>query len=614
MVHAHAAHSRFGGPGSVEPKDARFDFWGSMGDLLALVLRSGAPQLKLRIAAALALVVLGKLAGVLAPVMLGDAINTLTPAAQGAVVVGASFVGLALAFAALRLAAACAPYARDAIFTRVSQSTMARAAVESFGHALSLSLDFHQTKQSGALARVIDRGARATDFLIRSLVFSLGPTFVELILAMAVLWLRLDWRFALTAFGTLVIYALLTFRITDWRLSHRRELNEAETRAAGLSGDALLNYETLKAFGAEGRIVETYGQAMARYVDASARANGSLNLLNGAQSLVLNVGLAALTVMAGYEVAGGRLQVGDITMAILLLSGLYAPLGMLGFQYREIRQGLIDMEQMVALKFRTPDIVEAPSARPLPPASGQGAALAFEAVGFRHDARSAGLHEVSFTAQPGQTVALVGPSGAGKTTAVRLAMRLLDPQSGRVTLDGVDMREARQADLRRAIALVPQDVALFNDTLYANIAFARPEASPAEVRAAADAAELGAFIDGLPNGMQTRVGERGLKLSGGERQRVGIARALLADPRLLILDEATSALDGPTEAAIQETLRKVKAGRTTLVIAHRLSTIADADQILVLRRGKIVERGGHEELLAKGGEYAALWRRQTRQA
>ncbi|WP_293380250.1 ABC transporter ATP-binding protein/permease [Phenylobacterium sp. SCN 70-31] len=583
-----------------------------MGDLVALVLRSGAPQLRLRIATALALVFVGKLCGVLAPVLLGEAINTLTPVAQGAVVVGAGFIGLAVGFAILRLVAACAPYARDAIFTRVSQSTMARAAVESFGHALSLSLDFHQTKQSGALARVIDRGARSTDFLIRSVIFSLGPTFLELILAMVVMAVRLDWRFALTAFATLVVYAVLTFRITDWRLSHRRELNEAETRAAGLSSDALMNYETLKAFGAEDRLVDAYGKAMGRYVDASARANASLNLLNGAQALILNVGLAAMTVMAGMEVSGGRLNIGDITMAVFLLSGLYAPLGMLGFQYREIRQGLIDMEQMVALKARAPDIVDAPDARSLPPASGQGAALAFEDVSFRHDARSSGLLGVSFEARPGQTVALVGPSGAGKTTAVRLAMRLIDPQDGCITLDGVDLRRTRQADLRRAVALVPQDVALFNDTLYANVAFARPSATLAEVRAAADAAELGPFIDGLPNGLETRVGERGLKLSGGERQRVGIARALLADPRLLILDEATSALDGPTEAAIQETLRRVKAGRTTLVIAHRLSTIADADQILVLRRGRIVERGTHDELLAKGAEYAALWRRQTR--
>ena len=608
------AHARFSGPDAVEGREAKFAFWQSMGDLLALVMRSGAPQLRLRIGAALVLVFVGKLCGVIAPVMLGDAINTLTPIAQGGLAIGATFLTLSIAFAALRLVAACAPFARDAIFTRVSQSTMAKAAVESFGHALSLSLDFHQTKQTGTLSRVIDRGARSTDFLIRSLIFNLGPTFVELILAMVVMTWRLDWRFALTALVTLVIYSVVTFRITDWRLDHRRELNDAENRAAGLSNDALMNYETLKAFGAEQRLVDAYGGAMAQYVDASSRANGSLNMLNGAQSLILNIGLAAMTVMAGYEVSGGHLRIGDVTAAIFLLSGLYAPLGMMGFQYREIRQGLIDMEQMVSLRTIQPDITDDAAAQPLPPASGKGAAIAFEDVSFRHDARSSGLLGVSFRAEPGHTIALVGPSGAGKTTAVRLAMRLLDPQGGRVTIDGVDMRQVRQAELRRAVALVPQDVALFNDTLYANIGFARPDATVDEVRAAAAAAELGPFIDGLPNGMATKVGERGLKLSGGERQRVGIARALLANPRLLILDEATSALDGPTEAAIQETLRKVKAGRTTLVIAHRLSTIVDADQIVVLRRGRIVEKGTHAELLAKTGEYAALWRRQTRES
>ncbi len=609
MTRGHGGHG-----GGVDVGEVKFSFWSSMADLGRLVMRSGAPQLRLRIAAALVLVIIGKLAGVIAPVMLGDAINTLRPVAEGGVVVGATFVGLALSFALLRLLSACAPYARDAIFTRVSQSTMAKAAVETFAHALGLSLDFHQTKQTGTLSRIIDRGARSTDFLIRSLIFNLGPTMIELVMAMGVMVVRLDWRFALTALATLVIYAVVTFRITDWRLSHRRELNDADNRVAGLSSDALINYETLKTFGAEDRIVGSYEKAMGDYVDASARANASLNALNGAQALILNAGLAALTVMAGFEVSGGRLSIGDVTTAIFLLSGLYAPLGMLGFQYREIRQALIDMEQMVALTELAPDITDAPDAQDLPPASGQGAAIAFEDVSFQHDARSVGLRGVSFAVAPGATTALVGPSGAGKTTVVRLAMRLLDPKAGRVTIDGLDMRQVRQVALRRAVALVPQDVALFNDSLYANIAFARPGAGTDEVRAAAEAAELGPFIDSLPNGMSTRVGERGLKLSGGERQRVGIARALLANPRVLILDEATSALDGPTEAAIQETLRKVKAGRTTLVIAHRLSTIVDADQIIVLRRGRIVERGTHAELLAKTGEYAALWRRQTREA
>jgi len=608
-LHAHAAR-RFREGDAVAPKEVRFDFARSMADLLRLVLRSGAPQLRARVAAALALVVVGKLASVWGPVVLGEAVNAL--AHPGAARLGAAFVQGAIAFAALSFVAACAPYARDVVFTRVAQSTMARAAVETFQHALALSLDFHHSKQMGSLSRVIDRGARATDFLLRSVVFNIGPTLIELALGMVVLTLKLDWRFALTAFASIAVYVLVTFRITDWRLAHRRELNEADSQVSGLSVDALINFETVKTFGAERRVAQAYTEAMGRYVDASVQANTSLNLLNVLQSFILNFGLAVMTVMAGLAVTGGKMQVGQVVTAVLLLRGLYQPLGILGFNYREIRQAFIDMEQMVDLNQVRPEITDTPDARALPPATGRGAAVRFDHVSFRHDARSVGLDDVSFEARPGETVALVGPSGAGKTTAVRLAMRLIDPQGGQVLLDGVDMRELRLTALRGAIALVPQDVALFNDTLYRNIAFARPEASPEAVRRAADAAELGGFIDSLPQGMSTRVGERGLKLSGGERQRVGIARALLADPRLLILDEATSALDGPTEAAIQATLRKARAGRTTLVIAHRLSTIVDADQILVLRRGRIVERGAHEELLAKAGEYAALWRRQTR--
>jgi len=589
---------------------ARFDFWRSMAELANLVMRSGANALRLRLVGSLGLVLLGKLAGVAAPVALGMAINSLA-AGKG---VAGDFLFLALGFAVLRLLAASAPFARDVIFTPVSQAALARAAVETFAHALSLSLDFHQSKQSGSLARTIDRGARATDFLIRSVVFNLGPTAIELILAMSVMAVRFDWRFAALTLITISIYTTVTFRITDWRLAHRRELNDADNRAAGLSVDAMLNFETVKTFGAEDRAVGGYAGAMAQFIRAAVRANTSLSLLNVAQAAVLNLGLGFLAVMAGYEVAQGRMKIGDLTTAVLLLTSAFVPLNMLGFNYREIRQAFIDMEQMVRLREIAPDIIDAPNAQALPPPTGHGAELAFEAVSFRHDARSVGLREVSFRAAPGSTVALVGPSGAGKTTAVRLALRLLDPQQGRIMLDGVDLRQIRQDSLRHAVALVPQDVALFNDTLYANIGFARPEAGADVVREAADAAELGVFIDSLPDGMATMVGERGLKLSGGERQRVGIARALLADPRMLVLDEATSALDGPTEAAIQATLRKLRTGRTTLIVAHRLSTIVDADQILVLRRGRIVERGTHAELLANAGEYAALWRRQTRES
>jgi ATP-binding cassette subfamily B protein len=511
------------------------------------------------------------------------------------------------------MVAAVAPNAREAIFTPVSQATIARAAEESFSHVLTLSLDYHQGKQTGALARVIDRGSRSTDFLIRSVVFNLGPTALELVMAMGVMAARLDWRFAAATFVTIVIYAVLTFRITDWRLSHRRELNLADGKAAGLSVDALMNFETVKAFGRERGTVASYASALAEYVRAAVRANTSLSLLNALQALILNVGLAAMVLLAGLQVLEGRMQVGDVTIAVLLVIGLYQPLNMLGFNYREIRQAFIDMEQMVEIGRIVPDIADLVPARPLPPASGSGARLNFDAVGFRHGSRATGLEDITFEAAPGTTTAIVGPSGAGKTTVVRLALRLVDPGSGRVTLDGIDLRDLARTDLRRAVALVPQDVALFNDTLGANIAFARPGATEAEIQAAAEAAELAAFIQATPGGLSVRVGERGLKLSGGERQRVGIARALLADPRLLILDEATSALDGPTEAAIQETLRRVRRNRTTLVVAHRLSTVVDADQILVLSQGRIVERGDHATLLARGGEYAALWRRQTRE-
>ncbi|MFZ4066670.1 MAG: ABCB family ABC transporter ATP-binding protein/permease [Phenylobacterium sp.] len=597
------------------PAGVRFDFWSSIADLWRLVLRCGAPGLGWRIGLALVLIFVGKAAGVAAPVLLGDAINRLAAPGlgHGATALGGAFILLALGFAGLRMVAAVAPNAREAIFTPVSQATIARAAEESFSHVLTLSLDYHQGKQTGTLARVIDRGSRSTDFLIRSVVFNLGPTALELLMAMGIMAVRLDWRFAAATFVTIVTYAGLTFRITDWRLSHRRELNLADGKAAGLSVDALMNFETVKAFGREQGTVASYASALADYVRAAVRANTSLSLLNALQALILNVGLAAMVLLAGLEVLEGRMRVGDVTIAVLLVIGLYQPLNMLGFNYREIRQAFIDMEQMVEIGRIVPDVADPVPARPLPPASGSGARLAFHAVGFRHGSRVTGLEDITFEAAPGTTTAIVGPSGAGKTTVVRLALRLVDPGSGSVTLDGIDLRDLARTDLRRAVALVPQDVALFNDTLGANIAFARPSATEAEIHAAAEAAELAAFIRATPGGLSVRVGERGLKLSGGERQRVGIARALLADPRLLILDEATSALDGPTEAAIQETLRRVRRNRTTLVVAHRLSTVVDADQILVLRQGRIVERGDHAALLARDGDYAALWRRQTRE-
>ncbi|WBT07587.1 ABC transporter ATP-binding protein/permease [Brevundimonas vesicularis] len=586
----------------------------ALGDLARLVARSGAPHLKLRLISAILLTLAGKGLGVLAPLVLGAAVNRLAAGQGAATAVGLGFAAFAIGWALVRFLSAASPLVSDVVFAPVRAAAQRATAAEAFAHALSLSLDFHQTKRSGALSRTMDRGSRAVDFLLRILAFNLVPTGVELVLAAGVLGAKYDWRFAAVAVVVVVIYTAATFAMSNWRLEHRRIMNAADSEAAGVSVDALLNYETVKSFGAETRAAQTYDRALGDYAEASLKANSSLNMLNGMQALVMNLGLGVMAVMAGFEAAAGRMGPGDVTAAVLIMISLYAPLNILGFAYREIRQSFIDMEEMLKVTRQTPQVADAPNAVALPrPVDARGASVAFEAVGFRHDARANGLEDVSFYAAPGTTTALVGPSGAGKSTIVKLALRLLDPQEGRVLIDGHDAREVTQASLRSAVALVPQDVALFNDTLAANIAFARPEADETQVWAAAEAAELADFIRGLPDGMQTKVGERGLKLSGGERQRVGIARALLADPCILILDEATSALDSRTESAIQKTLRKARNGRTTLVVAHRLSTVADADQILVLKAGRIVERGGHHELVARqGGEYAALWRKQTR--
>jgi ATP-binding cassette subfamily B protein len=585
-------------------------------ELARLVGRSKAPQLHLRLVVAVALTLAGKGLGVLAPLVLGAAVNHLAKDQPAGVAVGLGFAGFAVGWAAVRFLSSAAPQLSDVVFAPVRAAAQRKTAAETFGHALNLSLDFHQTKRSGSLSRTVDRGSRAVDFLLRVLAFNLIPTGLELVLAAGVLGGRYDWRFAAVAVVVVVLYTVLTFSISNWRIEQRRAMNAADSEAAGLAVDALLNYETVKSFGAESRAAEGYDRALGDYNVAALKANSSLALLNIVQAGVMNLGLGVMAVMAGYEAAAGRMGPGDVTAAVLILISLYAPLNILGFAYREIRQSFIDMEEMLKVTRTRPLVADAPDARDLTPViDRRGGEIVFHHVGFRHDARAVGLEDVSFIAAPGQTTAIVGPSGSGKSTIVKLALRLLDPASGEVRLDGQDMRAVTQASIREAVALVPQDVALFNDSLAVNIAFARPYADPAAIWAAAEAAELADFIRSLPDGLETRVGERGLKLSGGERQRVGLARALLADPSVLILDEATSALDSRTEAAIQKTLRRARSGRTTLVVAHRLSTIADADQILVLKGGRIVERGAHHELVARvGGEYAALWRKQTRGA
>ena len=582
-------------------------------DLARLVGRSRAPWLRTRLTGAILLTLVGKALGVLAPLALGAAVNRLAADQGAAVGVAAGFVAFAVGWAVIRFLSSAAPQLSDMVFAPVRQAAQRTTAAETFAHALNLSLDFHQTKRSGSLSRTVERGSRAVDFLLRILAFNLIPTGLELILAAGVLAGAYDWRFGAVAVAVVVIYAVITFAISNWRLEHRRIMNAADSEAAGQAVDALLNYETVKAFGAEARAADSYERALGVYGDAAVKANNALAVLNMTQGLIMNVGLGVMAVMAGFEAAAGRMGPGDVTAAVLILISLYAPLNILGFAYREIRQSLIDMEALLELTRQRPDVADAPDAVDLPPASAAGGgAIAFDHVSFRHSARAVGLEDISFEVPPGRTVALVGPSGSGKSTIVKLALRLLDPRGGRVLVDGLDARSVTQASLRRGVALVPQDVALFNDSLRVNIGFARPEADERAIWAAAEAAELGDFIRALPDGLDTRVGERGLKLSGGERQRVGLARALLAEPHVLILDEATSALDSRTEAAIQATLRRARKGRTTLVVAHRLSTIADADQILVLKAGRIVERGTHAELVTLGGEYATLWKKQTR--
>ncbi|MBU4135286.1 MAG: ATP-binding cassette domain-containing protein, partial [Alphaproteobacteria bacterium] len=454
--------------------------WRALGDLIRLVGRSNAPQLRLRLVAAIGMTLGGKGLGVLAPLVLGAAVNHLAAGQGPAVAVGMGFAGFAAGWAIVRLLSAIAPNASDVVFAPVRSAAQRRAATETFAHALSLSLDFHQTKRSGSLSRTMDRGSRAVDFLLRILAFNLVPTGVELVLAAGVLGGRYDWRFGAVAVGVVAVYAASTFALANWRLEHRREMNAADTEAAGVSVDALLNYETVKSFGAEARAAGAYDRALGDYTRAALKANSSLALLNILQAVIMNIGLAVMAVMAGFEAAAGRMGPGDVMAAVLIMISLYAPLNILGFAYREIRQSFIDMEEMLKVTRQTPQVADATDATALPrPADARGAALAFEHVGFRHDSRANGLEDVSFIAPPGTTTALVGPSGSGKSTIVKLALRLLDPQEGRVLIDGLDARQVTQASLRAAVALVPQDVALFNDSIRANIGFARPDADEA---------------------------------------------------------------------------------------------------------------------------------------
>ena len=559
-----------------------------------------------RLWVSLALTLAAKGLAVFSPLVLADGINRLVEGeTQGAYTL---FLGLIGLWAGMRFFSAAGPQIRDAIFQPISEEAQRRAGANVFAHVHSLSVRFHQSKRTGAVYRTIERGIRAVDFLLRFLAFNILPTILELFLAAGVLAWRYGIGFAVIAAGTVATYAWVTFGVTEWRLKYRREMNEKDTEAAGRAVDSLLNFETVKSFAAEARETARFDSALASYAQAAVRSNTSLAMLNVAQTFIMNFGIAAMVAAAGYLANGGRIGAGDITAVMLIMLNLYAPLNILGFAYREIKQSSIDMEKMFGLLDEQPDVADAPDARALKVTDGQ---VAFERVGFSHEGRDQGLDDVSFAAPAGRTTAIVGPSGAGKSTVLKLLLRFYDPAHGRVLIDGQDIKGVTQGSLRATLGLVPQDVVLFNDTIRYNIAYGRPDASQMEIEAAAARAQLLEMIENLPDGWNTRVGERGLKLSGGEKQRVGIARVILRDPKILILDEATSSLDSRTEADVQAALAEAAKGRTTNVVAHRLSTIADADQIVVLKDGAIAERGTHGALIARDGEYAELWRRQA---
>jgi ATP-binding cassette subfamily B protein len=507
----------------------------------------------------------------------------------------------------LRVATALLTQLRDGLFAKVALHAVRRLAETTFQHMHALSLRFHLERKTGGLTRVLERGRNGIEELVRLIILQMAPTFVELGLVFGVLLFVFDWRYAAVVAAVIVVYMSWTYRATEWRIGIRRRMNESDTDANAKAVDSLLNYETVKYFGAEGREAERYDRSMERYEKASVSTYTSLAILNAGQAVVFTMGLTAIMVLAVTDVSAGTRTVGDFVMINAMLIQLYIPLNFMGMLYREIKQSITDIEIMFGILARDPEIHDAPDAKPL---SVQKGSIRFEDVHFSYDKEREILKGVSFEVPAGKTVAVVGPSGAGKSTISRLIFRFYDVSGGRIMIDGQDIRSVTQASLRAAIGMVPQDTVLFNDTIRYNIQYGRWDAIDAEVEFAASQAQIDDFIRASPHGYETEVGERGLKLSGGEKQRVAIARTILKGPPILLLDEATSALDSHTEMEIQDALDRASEGRTTLVIAHRLSTIVDADEILVLDDGRIVERGTHSQLLASNGLYASMWNRQ----
>jgi len=569
------------------------------------------PDLCLRVGLAVVLLVVAKLANVYVPIILREAVDALEVLGDATNAVAAIPLALLLAYGAARVMAIGFGELRDAVFVKVAQNAIRRVALRTFRHLHALSLRFHLERRTGALSRAIDRGTKGIEFLLFFVIFNVLPTVLEILLVCGILWAMFDWRFAAITFVTILGYVGWTFALTEWRIRLRRRMNEADNEASTKAIDSLINYETVKYFGNEEHEARRFDSALAKYEGAAVRSRTSLSALNAGQAAVVASGITAIMILAANGILAGTMTVGDFVMVNAYLIQIAMPLNLLGTVYREIKQSLIDLETMFDLLHSDLEVTDRPGAPPLAVAGG---AVTFKDVAFGYDPRRPILKGVGFTVPSGKTVAIVGPSGAGKSTISRLLFRFYDVTGGRILIDGQDIRAVTQDSLRAAIGIVPQDTVLFNDTVYYNIAYGNPLASRPEVEAAARLAQIHDFVESLPDGYDTMVGERGLKLSGGEKQRVAIARALLKRPTIMMFDEATSALDTRTEREIQNSLDEVSRDRTTLVIAHRLSTVVGADEILVLEEGRIVERGHHAALLALDGIYAAMWRRQQEAA
>jgi ATP-binding cassette, subfamily B, heavy metal transporter len=574
--------------------------------LLPYLWPAGENGLRGRVVIAMVLLIAAKATNVSVPIFYKQAVDILT--AGGTVPVAVSVpVAMIIGYGICRVLALAFGELRDAVFTRVAQRAIRLAGLKTFRHLHHLSLRFHLDRKTGGVARAVERGTAGIEFLLRFMLFNVLPTILEVVLVCGILWKLYGFDYAALTFAILVLYVVWTLAITEWRIKFRRTMNETDSEANTKAIDSLLNFETVKYFGNEDHEADRFDQALRRYEHAAVKNGTSLALLNIGQGLIISLGVTAAMIMAGYGVADGTMTLGDFVLVNSYLIQIFMPLNFLGFVYREIKRSLTDMESMFELLREPAEIADVPGAQPLRDGPG---AVAFRDVSFAYDPRRAILKGVSFSVPAGKKLAIVGPSGSGKSTISRILYRFYDIDQGSVLIDGDDITGVTQKSLRAAIGIVPQDTVLFNDTIYYNIAYGAPGAAPAEVEQAARQARIHDFIMSLPDGYQAKVGERGLKLSGGEKQRVAIARTILKNPRILVFDEATSALDSRTEQEILDSFRDVSADRTTLTIAHRLSTIIDADEILVLHSGEVVERGTHTQLLDMNGVYADMWNRQ----